>query len=180
MSSLLGMYHSILTRQTLFILFYFIFSVEHTLHAPLWVFRRGNQIEDQRRTIYPSVETTCPEHFPRIATYFMCLSYALPTSAGFRHRHWILDHRLPIYQNPLRMRRHMFVFQLNSRFFFILIFGNLDIAKEIWVLWDMLAQCYNTNNLAQRFQIVTKLNHMRQKSRQNIVDFYSQMTYLWI
>jgi len=76
------------------------------------------------------------------------------------------------------MRRHMFVFQLNSRFFFILIFGNLDIAKEIWVLWDMLAQCYNTNNLAQRFQIVTKLNHMRQKSRQNIVDFYSQMTYL--
>jgi hypothetical protein len=57
-----------------------------------------------------------------------------------------------------------------------LTFGNLDNAKEVW---DMLAQRYNTTNLAQRFQIATKLNHMRQEPSQNIVDFYSQMTYLW-
>jgi hypothetical protein len=43
----------------------------------------------------------------------------------------------------------------------------------------MLAQRYNTTNLAQRFQIVTKLNHMHQEPGQNIVDVYSQMTYLW-
>jgi hypothetical protein len=39
-------------------------------------------------------------------------------------------------------------------------FGNLDNAKDVW---DMLAQRYNTTDLAQRFQIVTKLHRMRQE-----------------
>jgi hypothetical protein len=39
-------------------------------------------------------------------------------------------------------------------------FGNLDNAKDIW---DMLAQRYNTINLAQRFHIVTMLHRMRQE-----------------
>jgi hypothetical protein len=38
-------------------------------------------------------------------------------------------------------------------------FGNLDNAKDVW---DMLAQRYNTIDLAQQFQIVTKLHRMRQ------------------
>jgi hypothetical protein len=55
-------------------------------------------------------------------------------------------------------------------------FGNLDNAKYVW---DMLAQRYNTNNLAQRFQTVTKLHRMRQEPGQSITNFYSQMTHLW-
>jgi hypothetical protein len=55
-------------------------------------------------------------------------------------------------------------------------FGNLDNAK---VVWDMLAQRYNTTDLAQRFQIVTKLHRMHQEPGQSITDFYSQMTHLW-
>jgi hypothetical protein len=39
-------------------------------------------------------------------------------------------------------------------------FGNLDNAKDIWY---MLAQRYNTINLAQWFHIVTKLHRMRQE-----------------
>jgi hypothetical protein len=54
-------------------------------------------------------------------------------------------------------------------------FGNLDNAKDIW---DMLAQRYNTIDLAQRFHIVTKLHHMCQEPSQSITDFYSQMTHL--
>jgi hypothetical protein len=50
-------------------------------------------------------------------------------------------------------------------------FGNLDNAKDVW---DMLAQCYNTIDLAQRFQIVTKLHRMRQEPSQSITNFYSQ------
>jgi hypothetical protein len=57
-----------------------------------------------------------------------------------------------------------------------LTFGNLDNANEVW---DTLAQRYNTTNLTQRFQIATKFNHMCQEPCQNIIDFYSQMTYLW-
>jgi hypothetical protein len=55
-------------------------------------------------------------------------------------------------------------------------FGNLDNAKDVW---DMLAQHYNTTDLAQRFQIVTKLHRMRQEPGQSIIGFYSQMTHLW-
>jgi hypothetical protein len=55
-------------------------------------------------------------------------------------------------------------------------FGNLDNAKDVW---DMLAQRYNTTDLAQRFQIVTKLHRMRQEPGQSITDFYSQITHLW-
>ena len=55
-------------------------------------------------------------------------------------------------------------------------FGNLDNAKDVW---DMLAQCYNTTNLSQRFQIVTKLHRMLQDPGQSILDFYSHMTHLW-
>jgi hypothetical protein len=55
-------------------------------------------------------------------------------------------------------------------------FGNLDNAKDVW---DMLAQRYNSTDLAQRFQIVTKLHRMRQELGQSITDFYSQMTHLW-
>jgi hypothetical protein len=55
-------------------------------------------------------------------------------------------------------------------------FGNLDNAKDVW---DMLAQRYNTIDLAQRFQIVTKLDRMRQEPGQSITNFYSQMTHLW-
>jgi hypothetical protein len=55
-------------------------------------------------------------------------------------------------------------------------FGSLDNAKDVW---DMLAHRYNAANLAQSFQIVTKLNRMRQEPGQSIVEFYSQMTYLW-
>jgi hypothetical protein len=57
-----------------------------------------------------------------------------------------------------------------------LTFGNLDNAKDIW---DMLAQRYNTTNLAQRFQTVTKLHRMHQEPGQSIIEFYSQMTHLW-
>jgi hypothetical protein len=55
-------------------------------------------------------------------------------------------------------------------------FGNLDNAKDVW---DMLAQRYNTTDLAQRFQIVTKLHRMCQEPSQSITNFYSQMTHLW-
>ncbi len=55
-------------------------------------------------------------------------------------------------------------------------FGSLDNAKDVW---DMLAHRYNAANLAQSFQIVTKLNRMSQEPGQSIVEFYSQMTYLW-
>jgi hypothetical protein len=37
-------------------------------------------------------------------------------------------------------------------------FGNLNNAKDVW---DMLAQRYNTTDLAQWFQIVTKIHHMQ-------------------
>jgi hypothetical protein len=57
-----------------------------------------------------------------------------------------------------------------------MIFGNLDNAKEVW---DILAQRYNTTDLAQRFQIVTKLHQMRQEPGQSITEFYSLMTHLW-
>ena len=57
-----------------------------------------------------------------------------------------------------------------------LTFGNLDNAKDVW---DMLAQHYNTIDLAQRFQIVTKLHRMCQEPGQHITEFYSQMTHLW-
>jgi hypothetical protein len=55
-------------------------------------------------------------------------------------------------------------------------FGNLDNAKNVW---DMLAQRYNTTNLAQQFHIVTKLHRMRQEPGKSIIEFYSQMTHLW-
>jgi hypothetical protein len=43
----------------------------------------------------------------------------------------------------------------------------------------MLAQRYNTTNLAQQFQIVTKLHRMCQEPGKSIIEFYSQMTHLW-
>jgi hypothetical protein len=55
-------------------------------------------------------------------------------------------------------------------------FVTFDSAKDVW---DMLAQRYNTINLDQHFQIVTKLTWMTKNLGQSVTEFYSEMTYLW-
>ncbi|KAK3007761.1 hypothetical protein RJ639_013497 [Escallonia herrerae] len=55
-------------------------------------------------------------------------------------------------------------------------FGHFDTAKEAW---DTLAQRYTSTDLANQYQILSKLHDLHQDSEQSIDDFHSHMSYLW-
>ncbi|KAK3018585.1 hypothetical protein RJ639_002820 [Escallonia herrerae] len=55
-------------------------------------------------------------------------------------------------------------------------FGHFDTAKEAW---DTLAQRYTSTDLANQYQILSKLHDLHQDSKQSINDFHSHMSYLW-
>lgn len=55
-------------------------------------------------------------------------------------------------------------------------FGRFGTAKD---LWEFLSIRYASGDLAQQYQILTSLHHMKQSPGQSVNEFYSQMVFFW-